>query len=343
MRNDYRYTSLGDVWERAKLATADDKRWKTRTVAISFFFILVVLALILYALGRLPAARSRDCSELRLNASAPMTSVSPIDPTKIATIIENRPLANLVPLILAFSAVLGPSWPIRILHSPQNTNLFTSSPSITRLIQSNQVTLDLLPPGLNFTTHEPVSAFFATPWLWENLAPAKHILLFQTDSILCANSLRRVDDFLEYDFIGAPIKIANGHNYNGGLSIRNREKMLEVLQHFTRPANGQFEDQWFAERLRALPPKPDGSPAANLPSIEVASQFSVESIWAEKPFGMHQVSRWHADKLEELKSWCPEYQIAIEGGLHPFHKDTVATLDVGTDIGPDLEPFQKDR
>ncbi|KAI4121983.1 MAG: hypothetical protein LQ338_006053 [Usnochroma carphineum] len=285
--------------------------------------------------------QSRYCSEFKSDPTlAPTKVVSPSpDSTKIATLIENRPLANLIPLILAFSAVLGPSWPIRIFHSPQNSKLFTSSPSMTRLLESNQLTLELLPPGLNFTVHEPVSAFFATPWLWEHLAPAKHILLFQTDSILCANSLRRVDDFLEYDFIGAPIKIADGHNYNGGLSIRNREKMLEVLQHFTRPANGQFEDQWFAERLRALPAKPNGEPAANLPSIEVASQFSVESIWKEKPFGMHQISRWHPDKLNELKSWCPEYQLAIEGGLHPFHKDTVATLDVGIDNGPELEPW----
>ncbi|KAL8907344.1 MAG: hypothetical protein Q9207_001462 [Kuettlingeria erythrocarpa] len=238
MRNDYRYTSLGEVWERAKLATADDKTWKARTVAISLSCVVLVLVLLSYALGRLPAANTKGCSDSPLNASAPVIAASPIDPNKIATIIENRPLANLVPLILAFSAVLGPTWPIRILHSPQNTKLFTSSPSITRLIESNQ----------------------------ENLAPAKHILMFQTDSILCANSPRRVDDFLEHDFIGAPIKIATGHNYNGGLSIRNREKMLEVLQHFTRPANGQFEDQWFAESLRALPPKPDGSPAANLPS-----------------------------------------------------------------------------
>lgn len=308
MRNDYRYTSLGEVWKRAKSTTKDDKRWKTCTVATAIFFILVVLTMIVYAEGHLPGMQSQPCSEFKsTTAPTPGDINPPAEFTKIATIIENRPLANLVPLILAFSAVLGPSWPIRIFHSPQNTNLFTSSPSITRLMESDQVTLRLLPPGLNFTIHEPVSEFFATPWLWENLAPAKHILMFQTDSILCANSIRRVDDFLEYDFIGAPIKIHNGHNYNGGLSIRNRDKMLEVLQHFTRPANGQFEDQWFAERLRALPPKPDGSPAARLPSIDVASQFSVESIWEEKPFGMHQITRWHPDKLDELKSWCPEY------------------------------------
>ncbi|KAL8963061.1 MAG: hypothetical protein Q9193_000635 [Seirophora villosa] len=350
MRTDYRYTSLGDVWERAKTATMDDRRWKkNRAVAVALsFMVLVFLVLFILTLGHFRSqvyncpGKSTPPEWAQGSEQAAASSSSPPS-TKIATIIENRPLANLIPLILAFSAVLGPSWPIRIFHSPQNTRLFTTSPRITRLIESNQVTLRLLPPGLNFTTHEPVSAFYATPWLWENLAPAKHVLMFQTDSILCANSLRSVDDFLAYDFIGAPIEIADGGgpNYNGGLSIRNREKMLEVLHHFTRPVNGQFEDQWFAERLRALPPKPDGDPAANLPSVEVASQFSVEQIWKEKPFGMHQISRWHPEKLDGLKSWCPEYQLAIGGGLHPFHK-TVATLDVGSDPpGADVQPSQQ--
>ena len=324
----------------AKVTARDDSRWRTRAIAVSIFFVLVVLALIFYASGGLTGNQDQYCSNIKPDSTDKVLSSSP-DQTKIATIIENRPLANLIPLILAFSAVLGPSWPIRIFHSHQNDVLFKSSPSINRMIDSNQVTLRYLPPGLNFTVHEPVSAFFATPWLWENLAPAKHILMFQTDSILCANSLRRVDDFLEYDFIGAPIKIANGHNYNGGLSLRNREKMLEVLEHFTRLPDENFEDQWFAQKLRELPPRPNGEPAANLPSMEVASQFSVESIWKDKPFGMHQISRWHPDKLDELKTWCPEYQLAIEGGLHPFHKTNPATLEAEANVGPDLIPFQE--
>lgn len=344
MRNDYRYTSLADVWDRAKAATRDDNRWKARTIAVSFYFTLVLLTVIALILARLPYPQGKYCSDVKPESVPTSESTAPpsLDSGKVATIIENRPLANLVPLILAFSAVLGPTWPIRIFHSPHNTRLFTGSPFITRLIESNQLSLGLLPPGLEFTSHEPVSAFFTTPWIWENLAPAKHVLIFQADSMLCANSHRTADDFLEYDFIGAPIKIDGGYNYNGGLSIRNREKMLEVLQNWTRPAEGQFEDQWYAERLRELPPKANGEPAAKLPSLEVASQFSIESIWHEKPFGVHQVTRWQPEKLDEVYTWCPEYKLAVEGGLHPEHNKNVATLDLGDATGPDLEPFGKD-
>ncbi|KAI4240491.1 MAG: hypothetical protein L6R40_005083 [Gallowayella cf. fulva] len=329
----------------ATVGTRENGKSRTRLIAIYSISAFIFLTLIVYAFGHLPAPRNKERYESKGASPALEEALPPAPPaiTKIATIIENRPLANLVPLVLAFSAVLGPGWPIKIFHGPQNKQLFDTSPSMQRMMESGQVTLELLPDGLNFTSHEPVSAFFATPWLWEHLAPAKHVLMFQTDSILCANSLRRVDDFLEYDFIGAPIKVPDGVNYNGGLCLRNREKILEVLQHFTRPHNGNFEDQWFAQKLRELPKKPNGEPGAHLPTLEVASEFSVETIWKDKPFGMHQISRWHSEKLAELKSWCPEYQLAIEGGLHPFHNKDIATLDVGLDKAagnnPDVVPF----
>ncbi|KAL8714312.1 MAG: hypothetical protein Q9220_001643 [cf. Caloplaca sp. 1 TL-2023] len=315
----------------AVYGSRDNPGSRARFIAIILScFAVVSLTLLIYTFGRLPATRNTECYNNISLPSATPVNLAPAGPdtSKIATIIENRPLANLIPLILSFSAVLGSSWPIRVFHSPQNAMLFENSPPIRRLRENGQLSMQLLPGSLNFSSHEPVSAFLATTWLWERLAPAKHVLMFQTDSILCGNSLRRVDDFLEYDFIGAPINTSEGTNYNGGLCLRNREKILEVLQHFERPRNGQFEDQWFAEKLRELPANDDGGPSANLPSMEVASQFAVETIWAEKPFGMHQISRWHPEHLKELKAWCPEYQLAIEGGLHPFHNKDVGTLDV---------------
>lgn len=190
--------------------------------------------------------------------------------------------------------------------------LLERSRPLRRLIESGQLTYEMLPARLDFTTHESVSAFLATPWLWEHLAPAKHVLMFQTDIILCYNGQRTMDDFLEYDFIRAPIERPYGTNYRGGLSLRNRERLLEVLRKSTRPANAEPEDQWFIQQLNKLPPKPNGEPGANLPSRQLASQFAVEFIRQEKPFGMHQISKWHPDTLKELMAWCPEHQLAIE-------------------------------
>ena len=173
-----------------------------------------------------------------------------------------------------------------------------------------------------------MSAFLTDPWLWEQLAPADHVLLFQSDSILCGNSERRVDDFLEYDFIGAPVSVYYGKGFNGGLSLRNRNMMLSVISLWNFTAEGEYkdehpddesfefhgvEDQWYYKKMVKLPPKADGSPAAHLPSAEVAANFAVEAIWSERPLGYHQVKRWQSDNLTEVDKWCPEWKLIKEG------------------------------
>ncbi|KAL8907163.1 MAG: hypothetical protein Q9207_001585 [Kuettlingeria erythrocarpa] len=158
--------------------------------------------------------------------------------------------------------------------------------------------------------------------------------------MLCANSHRKVDEFLEYDFIGAPFRTDEGFNYNGGLSIRNRVKMLDTARRYTREPHSPHEDTWFVEKLRQLPPKPNGEPGANLPSLETALEFSTETIWKEKPLGFHQISRWLPEKVGDLKAWCPESQLAIEGALHPDHKTGFATLDVELPPKPTAQPSQ---
>ncbi|KAL8692956.1 MAG: hypothetical protein Q9218_002105 [Villophora microphyllina] len=338
MRTDFENSSLGQAWNTAMSGRGNDGRSRTRLVAIASLSIAVFLILVVYAFSHLSGTQKQSCPAFNSTLTAlSQQPAAPPEITKIATIMENRPLANLVPIILAFSSVLGQGWPLRIFHSPQNELLLKSSPPIQRMINSGQLTLQELPDSLEFGSHEPVSAFLATPWLWEHLAPAKHVLMFQTDSILCANSNRRVDDFLDYDFIGAPINTTEGKTFNGGLSIRNRETVLEVLKNFNRQENGEFEDQWFTQRMRELPARPDGKPFANLPTLEIAKQFAVETIWHEKPFGMHQVSRWHPEELEKLNAWCPEYQIAAEGGLHPNHKENQPLLNVAPAEGPDAD------
>lgn len=103
-----------------------------------------------------------------------------------------------------------------------------------------------LPEGLFFPNWDSVSDFLTTPWLWNDLAPADHVLIFQSDSVLCANSVRSVEDFFEYDYVGAPIAPELGVGYNGGLSLRKRSTMLRVLEEFQW--GGGPEDQWYFAR-----------------------------------------------------------------------------------------------
>ncbi len=169
---------------------------------------------------------------------------------KAAVIIETRQTAAFIPLVLHFSAVLGPDWPIIIYSSEENFGSFTTSDALRRYRKSGRIVVRPLADGLYFPDWAAVSEFVTEPWLWQDLAPAEHILMFQTDSILCANAARSVEDFFEWDFIGAPIVKQYGEGFNGGLSLRKRSTILRVLEEFTwldDPGHGP-EDQWYYAR-----------------------------------------------------------------------------------------------
>jgi len=51
--------------------------------------------------------------------------------------------------------------------------------------------------------------------------------------------------------------------------------------------------------------------AINLPSIDIAKTFAVETIDYPYPLGVHQVHRWLKESEQELSldEWCPEYKL----------------------------------
>lgn len=171
---------------------------------------------------------------------------------KVAVIIETRFRTNLIPLILHFGSVLGPSWPILVYTSAEAMGQFSTSSSLARYIKSGTVQIRILPQTILFTNSDSVNQFMTGKWLWESLSPAEHILLFQSDSMLCANAARSVDDYFEYDFVGAPIAKGLGKGYNGGLSLRKRSTIMRVLEQWdweeTKKDGDRFEDQWYFNR-----------------------------------------------------------------------------------------------
>jgi len=137
--------------------------------------------------------------------------------------------------------------------------------------------------------------------------------------MLCANAARSVDDFFEYDFVGAPIGEARGQGYNGGLSLRKRSTMLRIIREFDweKYEEPRHEDQWYYARMLELknanyndedtPP-----PTIVLPSMEVARSFAVETIDYPHPLGVHQVLRYIENKYLSMDEWCPEYKLCSD-------------------------------
>ena len=87
-----------------------------------------------------------------------------------------------------------------------------------------------------------------------------------------------IDEFLQYDFIGAPwSKTKEGKLIgNGGLSIRKKSKTIEYLKTH-EPEEGVWEDIFFVKYLQDN----------QLPDILTAMEFSVEDIFYPYPIGVH--------------------------------------------------------
>ncbi|KAH8798962.1 hypothetical protein F5882DRAFT_514879 [Hyaloscypha sp. PMI_1271] len=336
----------------ALINTIEERRRKSRNILLSAFLILLFLwtaklcfpqstILNVYSqhtesisTSALPPQESatnkwQSASQTENKISLESNSFNGTLATKAAVIVETQFRTNLIPLVLHFSGVLGPSWPILIYTSMESVAQFSASAALNRYLKSGTVQIRMLPQTVLFTNSDSVDEFMTTKWLWEDLAPAKHILIFQSDSMLCANAARSVDDYFAYDFVGAPFAKNSGVGYNGGLSLRKRSTTLNVLEKWdwqkTKKDGDHFEDQWYFNRMIELQKEeekegiqPEEEGAINLPTMEVARTFSVETIDYPHPLGVHQVHRWRKEQMLSLDQWCPEYKLCSEGGI----KDT---------------------
>lgn len=127
------------------------------------------------------------------------------DSSKLALLVETRPLPILAPLLLHFISVVPPDWPFLFMGSHVSIATINTSFAIRQRVMEGKLTLAPVPANMSVQGQEMVSRFFTNLWLYEKvLHPAEWLLVFQTDSIICANSKHDLDDYLEYDWVGAP-------------------------------------------------------------------------------------------------------------------------------------------
>lgn len=204
------------------------------------------------------------------------------EPTKVAFLVETRPLPHLPALFTHMTNLVPPEWTFKFMGSPTSIAFMRASPLVSRLEVSGKLTIIPLPSNYSVSNRESISQMFTDPHLYGDiLAPAEHLLVFQPDSIFCANAPTTLNDFLEWDWIGAPWSKIATYGGNGGLSLRKVSKILEVLgKERRRAGDSQLEDLWLSNRLNGLK-------GARMPNATVSKTFSVESVWDESPLGYH--------------------------------------------------------
>jgi hypothetical protein len=159
---------------------------------------------------------------------------------------------------------------------------------------------------------------------WENIK-SKYILIFQTDTWICSNNNMDIYKFIKYDFIGgyAPQNwwsnqlptfntIPKIQCFNGGLSLRNREAMINAVKTFApkktenfKDSNKDFttyhEDLYFINCLYKLNYK--------LPIDINAINFCTHSKFVTNTFGTHKFYKYI--KNDELYKFIKEYPEVI--------------------------------
>ena len=129
-------------------------------------------------------------------------------------------------------------------------------------------------------------------------------LIFQTDSMIFEENKELINDFLEYDYVGAPwlrcnffITIACNFIGNGGFSLRRKSKMLEIIDNIKWYQLN--EDLYFSTNYDGI--------LVKKPEYEKAMTFSVEAIYSDVTFACHKP--WAENHYPQFKSRYPEVDI----------------------------------
>ncbi|KAJ0116450.1 hypothetical protein J7T55_007430 [Diaporthe amygdali] len=292
---------FGEVWDKMKRVAF--KIWSRTTRRVRFVVVLLSFLIITTVVSRdfmqnvalddyitVPKVSLQYASEQR----------TPFNESKVALLIENRANPILSPLMLHFISVVPPDWRFRFMGSVESVEHLNKSVAIREQVNLGKLDLTYIPSNMSVSSQEEISRFLTTLWLYETvLAPAEWLLIFQTDSILCANSQLNLNDFLDYDWIGAPWNPGSRFGGNGGLSIRRVSAIVDVLRSQARADFSEAEDVWLTERL-------GHRPNARMANSTVSLTFSGE---------MHTGKPTHLSSDKETAQYNSTLEAAEAGEL----------------------------
>ena len=268
-----------------------------------------ILSLILFG-----AHHALKCSALESGKTADL-KLLPQSRYRAVTVLH-RPCSTLSYALTNFASNLGPEWPILIMHNKELSQHLKRN-KIVRLQKRHGIlhTASLERngfPALSSTNSSSYSKLLASAIFWSAMK-AEHVLIFQTDSVLCSMSPWSIEDFLRYDYIGAPwIDRWYGMDIgNGGLSLRKTKTMIRVTKSF-KFNETENEDIYFARGIYKLAAQ---DPSIKIPLVHVAAKFAYEAgkLPRVTSFGVHKTPLTEVDK-KAIAETCPESMASVWRG-----------------------------
>lgn len=217
-----------------------------------------------------------------------------------AVIIEPRKHKAMLFVLNNFFENLSDEWSFVIFHGNLNKEYImdimdNNLPQYKeRIIEYVNTKVD------NFNSGIEYSKFIINPIFYDHI-PSEMFLIFQTDSMILKENKLLINDFLQYDYVGAPWSNSRDVG-NGGLSLRRKSKMLEIINAVEY--NNIAEDLYFVYQTM-IP--------LHKPIFEEAIKFSVESAFSPISFGVHNCwPNLYYDNLNYLLQKYPDLNILVE-------------------------------
>ena len=193
---------------------------------------------------------------------------------KGAVIVETRQIKDFGLIVKNHLHFLPSHYGLTVFHSNKNTNFVQNE--LEDVAGVNYVNM-----GDSHLNEMAYNFMLTSEWFWK-LVPYQKVLIFQVDSLLLRTG---VDLFEGYDFCGACWKHINKQVGNGGLSMRTNDLMKEIIRKFKyNPVHHGNEDVFFSNNIESF--------GGIKPSCEVANHFSVETMYYDKPIGVHAADKW---------------------------------------------------
>lgn len=211
---------------------------------------------------------------------------------KTAIMIEPRKHRAMELVLRNMNTCLPPEWKIIVFVGDDN---YDYTQNVVKTISCNRVKIyNLHLPNLDAITY---SKLLASKWFYSYIR-TEIFLIFQTDSLINENKKHYIQEYLEYDYVGAPW--LDGHVGNGGFSIRKKSKMLSIIDNIPYKER-VYEDKYFSNYKHL-----------HKPTFEKAKRF-VETVFHDDVFVVHKCWAYMSEEqMIYLKNNVPHLQELIQ-------------------------------
>lgn len=242
---------------------------------------------------------------------------------KEAVIVEYRKFPHVEFIIRNIIHKLGESWSHTLVCGNFNYDF------MKKICEGISKNINVIQTNYENLTPSEYSRLLSSLSFWDLLQGEK-ILIYQEDSCIFKTN---IDDFMQYDYIGAPWPKRHNDNKNqvgnGGFSFRTRQCMKDIIEKisiFDTEYNTTMME--YIKRIKSYVPPEDVYFSKNMLDYEIgvvadwdtASRFSTESVYNPESLGGHNfwlhdnewTNRLYRDVVIQVKPNYEDFLVNIE-------------------------------